>query len=133
MPPPTTTHSADSRAPVEAGASAAPPATAAQRTLSPRWRSRAGIRVPLSSGDAAVAMAVAVAATISGGVAELSACAAEWMTRRDGVGPLGLELRMAHWNVTGGLGIAFPCVIGSVNIQSLSKSTQDLLRLTGHG
>lgn len=133
MPPPTTTQSADSRAPVDAGASAAPPATAAQRTLSPRWRSRAGIRVPLSSGDAAVAMAVAVAATISGGVAELSACAAEWMTRRDGVGPLGLELRMAHWNVTGGLGIALPCVIGSVDIQSLSKSAQDLLRLTGHG
>lgn len=74
MPPPTTTQSADSRAPVEAGASAAPPATAAQRTLSPRWRSRAGLRVPLSSGAAAdAAVAMAVAATIPRGVAELRA------------------------------------------------------------
>lgn len=45
------------------------------------------------------------------------------MTRRDVVVRLGLELGMAHWNGTGGLGIAFPCVIGSVDIQSLSKST----------
>jgi|UPI0001BA913F hypothetical protein len=29
------------------------------------------------------------------------------MTRRDEVRQLGLELGMAHWNGTGGLGIAF--------------------------
>lgn len=39
------------------------------------------------------------------------------------VGRLGLELGMAHWNGTDGLGIAFRCVIGSIDIQSLSKST----------
>ena len=77
IPPPTTTQSADSRAPVEAGASAAPPATAAQRTRSPRRRSLAGLRVPLSSGAAAdAAVAMAAAATISLRAAS-SACAAE--------------------------------------------------------
>lgn len=35
------------------------------------------------------------------------AAEAEGMTRRDEVRQLGLELGMAHWNGTGGLGIAF--------------------------
>lgn len=93
MPPPTTTQSADTRAPVDAGASAAPPATAAQRTLTPRLRSREGPRGPLSGGkpaDAAVAMAAAtisvvVTERVCGGVDDATRCGS-------GNGPTKMEL-----------------------------------------
>jgi len=57
------------------------------------------------------------------------------MTRRDVGSAVGLGVRdgplgRRRW---AGMGIAFPCVIGYVDIQSLSKSAQDTLLLTGDG